>query len=141
MRVVVASSIVLALLFSVAGCKRPKQGDPCRANDGPLCKDDSAALVCRAGAWEAIPCGGGCKGKGESLRCDPDEVVEGAPCLSGYPLDESMSSDWACGKDRKWLAKCVAGRWKRTETCACSMHWHEGITYHAQYVVCGPAEH
>lgn len=121
----------------VTGCRRAKEGGPCDAKAEPVCRDENAALVCRNGAWEAVACSGSCAGKGDDLRCDPGEVTEGTPCLYGFHLDESMQSTYACGVDGKFLAECVAGRWKREKTCACRTHWHEGLTYHTQYVTCG----
>lgn len=100
-----ASFAVLAAALALAPSCKPKAGGGCEGT-AVACESAQTALVCRAGKWERVTCGGalGCSGEGASATCDDSLANAGDACFGMAPFE------YACSRDLSTALRCVDGR-------------------------------
>jgi len=95
---------------SLACGAKPAPGGNCKYPGRFVCADQTTALYCNAGIFEAVPCRGarGCTGGDVAPMCDDRTATEGERCMPGGR---------ACGADGARGLSCEGGKWVAWRAC------------------------
>src|SRR5688500_5375350 len=75
-------AVLLAVALSAVACRKPTEGEPCRAIGEATCIDATHVRVCRGYAWHVDTCRGpvGCTGTAGHAVCDARRADECDGC-------------------------------------------------------------
>src|SRR5271163_3753374 len=107
-------------LLTVACHGKPVPGSECRVPTRVACLGPNEAVVCEAGRWSDLRCGGakGCTRRDDSDGDDCDDTI--ASIADPCPLDSL--SDYACTADRAEALVCDGARFRIWRNCRGARH-------------------